>query len=66
MLHLIIPIKNKMRELKKSLEYRLTTYKILIILFIGKKFLQIRINLILYNIQILVLFSFQQIEHKSK
>lgn len=66
MLHLIIPIKNKMRELKKSLEYRLTTYKILIILFIGKKFLQIRINLILDNIQILVLFSFQQIEHKSK
>lgn len=66
MLHLIIPIKYKMRELKKSLEYRLTTYKILIILFIGKKFLQIRINLILYNIQILVLFSFQQIEHKSK
>ena len=66
MLHLIIPIKNKMREIKKSLEYRLTTYKILIILFIGKKFLQIRINLILDNIQILVLFSFQQIEHKSK
>lgn len=66
MLNLIIPLINKMTELKKPLEYKLTPYKILIFLFISIKFLQIRINLLLYNIQILLLFPFQQIEHKSE